>query len=63
MGTHGGWRIDQTGSVLDLQAGDGIGVVAGPNLRHIIQEASIKAPTATRTAFKQDRWIGSGQFL
>ena len=55
---HGGGRIAKRGAELNGQALDGIGVVAGPDLRGVGEHGGVKASAAARAVFKQD--VGEG---
>ncbi|MNI62776.1 hypothetical protein D3C73_1181090 [compost metagenome] len=61
MRTHRADRIHQACAVLDLQALGSIRVIAGPGLRHVVEQARIEAAAAARAALEQDMREVSGQ--
>ena len=58
MGPHHTLRVAVAGAGLNFLPLVGIGVVAGPNLRHIAQHAKVKPVATRRAAFKQH--VGAG---
>ena len=54
MANHTRRRIGEARSILDLQALNRIGVVACPDLRHIIENTKIEASTAAGAALEEN---------
>ncbi|MNR43042.1 hypothetical protein D3C85_1616250 [compost metagenome] len=63
MGAHAAGGIYHTGAVLDRQPFNRIGVVAGPGLRHVVQDARIEPAAAAGAAFEQHMREGGGDFF
>ncbi|MNI25186.1 hypothetical protein D3C73_788250 [compost metagenome] len=63
MGAHAACRIDDAGAVLDFEAFHGIGIIAGPGLRHIMKNAGIESAAAAGAAFEQYMRELGGNFL
>ena len=60
---HRAGRIKQRCTVLNCQAGKGIGVVARPDLRAVIKHTAVKPCAAARTVFKQQVGVAVNQAL
>ena len=56
-------RVNEARAVLDLQPLDGIGVVACPALRHVVEYARIEASPTAGAAFEEDFRVSLHQFL
>ncbi len=61
MRAHGNIRVGQAGTILYLQPFDGIGIVAGPGLWHVVKHAWIKATATTGAALKENLWELAGE--
>ena len=61
MRPHHAAGVEQAGAVLDDQTGTGIGVVAAPDLRAVIEHSAVEAGTAACTVFQQQAGVLFGQ--
>ena len=63
MGANTDSWEDEASPFLDGQAADGIGIVTGPGLGHIVEHAQVISSSASRTGFKEDIWEAAVEFL
>ena len=54
MGHHAFRGVNHAGAILDLEALNGIRIIAGPKLGHIIKDTKVEPATATAAALKED---------
>ena len=60
VGPHDAAGIEQTGAVLDQQAGPGVGVVAAPDLGAVVQHPAVETGAAACAVFQQQAGEGLG---
>ena len=63
MRTHGADRVAKGGAVLDEHTLDGIGVVAAPDLRGVVQHTGVKPAAAAGASLEQHMGEGGGDPL
>ena len=63
MGAHGADGVAERAALLDGEPLDGVGVVAQPDLRRVVQHAGVESPAAAAAPLEQDLREGPGQPL
>ena len=63
MGSDADSWEDEASPFLDRQTADGIRIVTGPGLGHIIKHAQVISSSSPRTGFKENVWEVAVEFL